>query len=381
MNRQQFFILFIISALPYAALLARPNMVGADSYYFMNGICHDKTLDTDPLPKIIFTLLPCHEIALKLLLFAIFFTCILFLAFTGELFFGSRGWLAGIFFFLQTQWIHQFMELENDVLAFPLLFFSIYCFCRGIVEKSTMWKINALFLLGIASFFWQGSVYYLVAYALTFPPALLVCVVLFPFLGLKFFGSLVPNLQAAENTPILGYFQNSNLILTFIRPLNELMPQMVYFLLLAFLRLKLAVHVVPFMALSMVATFIYLESKPFNKMAQLMHKIILVSVPIMVLISTWGVFVQYPDLKTFNAVDYAVQEAKGRTINNDWDLGYWIEWKGGTPLNWGGEGPAKPFTKGVVITSFGSDCELLKQFKSPSFDFFAFRDLNVYKCA
>jgi hypothetical protein len=354
-------------------------MAGADGYYFGNYVCGlTKDIETDVLAKAFFSILPCNEIVLKGLLFVIFFACLLILVAASELFNKKNGWLAGYFFFLQTQWIHPFMELENDVLAFPFLFLSIYLFCRGIVEKNQAWKVLALVSIIIAAGFWKGAIFYLVAYSLTFLPALLLFLAGLPRLFNEFFGYLVPKLVSSDVLPVLGFFQNYFLLIAFILPIPELFPAMVWFSLLSILNLKLAIHVVPFLAMSMVVTFNYLLKSP-KKEAAYLSKILLIIPILMVGIVFFGVFIQYPQAQTIEAIDYAIQEAKGTTINNDWDLGYWIEWRHGIPLYWGGEGPVKPFKGTIVLTSFGSDCELIAQYQNTTV-WGAFRDLNVYAC-
>jgi len=135
---------------------------------------------------------------------------------------------------------------------------------------------------------------------------------------------------------------------------------------------------VPFLAISLVFTWDFL-AKSEKKEAQYLSKLLLIVPILMVGIAFFGIFIQYPQNQTIEAIDYAILKAQGSTINNDWDLGYWIQWRGGTPLYWGGEGPVKPFKGSIVLTSFGSDCNLIAQY--PNTELWGkFRDLNVYQC-
>lgn len=385
MNRKQVALLFLASMIPTTFHILRPDLVGADSYYFLNHICGNTGIPftTEPLAAILFQFIPCDLILVKILLGFLLFLNTLFVSMTGELFNKKDGWLAGWFCFISIIWIKIPFEFENDVFAFPLLFLSIYFLFKGVLHSN---RENTLFGLGvlmISGLLWRGAVYYIPIFALYSGISLVILFAVIIMYGPAMLTHLLPAPEnALESTPFFGAIQNTLLFPAVLYYYPALIIPMFYFLILAAFEWKLSLHMIPFFAISL--------TKFYSKFPELKNEWLKAFAywlkfgpALILLIFSAGILIQFPHQSTFNAIDYAVEMSDGNVMWNDWDLGYWIEYRGGKPMFWGGMHPPKEIESGVVITSFGSDCQLLREFSTDKVletEIWSFRDLNVYMC-
>ncbi len=54
----------------------------------------------------------------------------------GELFNKKHGWTAGVLVFLSTAWLHFHVQVEDDLLGYPIVFLANYFFLRGLLAKA-----------------------------------------------------------------------------------------------------------------------------------------------------------------------------------------------------------------------------------------------------
>ena len=66
-----------------------------------------------------------------------------------------------------------------------------------------------------------------------------------------------------------------------------------------------------------------------------------------------------PKPSTLAFIDEAIILSPGETINNDWDLGYWIEYRGGKPSSKGGGLNEAPKAEGIAVSIYAIDCPII----------------------
>lgn len=147
-------------------------------------------------------------------------------------------------------------------------------------------------------------------------------------------------------------------------------PQTTIFLILLLFQQKFAWMITPLLSVGIV--MFYTNKKLDGIKWSAFVKSVLVSAVICCVVA-WSVAAleQPPHSHTWNAIDYALEQTDDNVLQNDWDLGYFIIHKGGTPIQYGG-GKQFDFGKGIGITKFDqNNCVTLKSFK----------DLNVVECS
>lgn len=321
MNKKYIILLFLaLTLVPLASLLLRPSMVGVDSYSFINAICKKEPIPkgTEPLSLLIFELLPCNLLALKLFTWVFYLFLIGILALLGYHFWGKNGLIVPLFAFLSLYWLAFNWELENDMLATPFLWLSIWLMLKNK-------KFEALILILLTGYFlWGGAWLFLILLGLSYLPALLVAIVV---IGINFHAiieAILPNAIVAENTIFGGMFTLFLLCIGWLgyyynKKLQPLQKQAFLFIPLAILNGKYAYQAIPFLALG----FAGMREKliPYWKLVTITAAIV------MFFIICYGMTQTFPKPGTLESVEYAVNLAKSenKQLLNDWDLGYYVE--------------------------------------------------------
>lgn len=334
MNKNCLILLFLALALiPLTSLLVRPSMIGVDSYAYINAICQKQPFpeNTEFLSKAIMQALPCDFLFLKVFTWALYLALIAIIALLGHHFFGKTGLIAPLFAFFSLYWLVLGWELENDLLATPLLWFSILLMVKNK-------KIEALLLILFTGYFiWGGAWIFLIILGLSFSPALIAAIIVLSIKFKNIIGTLLPNFITAENLLFGGII---NLLVLNIgwqgfrinKKLHPLLLQALFFIPIAILSGKYAYHAIPFLCLGVVGLF---------EKATTQWKIGIIAAGFtMLLIISSGLLTTFPKQGTLESVEFAIKSAKdeNKQLLNDWDLGYYVEfynydtnYKGGIP--------------------------------------------------
>ncbi len=349
LTKKQFLFLLLITAMPFFVYLARPDLIGADSYYFLQYVCgKQQEIITPPLFYFTLFFIPCNFYAIKLLLFLCCFVCVVFIALMGRLFDKKNGWKAGLLVFLSPLIVTELAKFENDQFAFPFLFASYYFFLKSTTQKNKREKILSQAIAGllalIACGFWGGGLYVLLLFGLYSILFFFIDWFVIFFFGKRLLSELIGLKGVAETMPLTGINYFFGLLPAFIGWIKA--PSVLKFFLLAtamiaLVNLKYSILALPFFALC----FFFF----WNGLNQKIKQIILQASFILAI--SWGVLLFFlpPTQTQWQAIDYAIQKSNGNTIQNDWGLGYWIEWHNGKPCC---KSSPQPFNcqKGLFLT-------------------------------
>lgn len=370
MNKKQFMVLFLLVACCSIFYALRPNIIGFDSYAYYSMTCGLHTVEDLTLATpILFKLIPCNFLAIKLILLGLFFTSVLAIAKIGELF-HSKGWLAGAFSFLSPLLIVEFANFENDQFAFPFLFWSIYFFFKAKMgQKKALNYAIALTLLGISALFWWGGIYYILAFALSDLVFFILAIPIVLIFGWKLLNTAIPYLTngqvfISEFAPgaAMGYWLF--LLVALFSALPIFIPQLAFFFLLGMLNLKFAIHAVPLLSVSVMLLF-------FKLRQELIQWVFLLLVGIGLGFYSWSLMTMPPTYDQVKLVDQAIFDSQetGLTLKNDWDYGYWVIWRGGKASAYGWRQP-QDYSQGIILTRENLDCQVLNKVN----------EMILYKC-
>lgn len=350
-----------------------------DSYYFLNYVCEKRgTINAPPLSKFILDLLPCEINTAKLLLFVLFFANTIIIAHLGKLFNRKYGWMAAILCFLSFVWIGDALKFEDDQFSYPILFLAAYFFLKGAIEKRKRYQALGLGLVFIGGLTWKGAILYLFGFGLSFWPATILSIISLVLVGNKVIGAIMPNLNVRENMPLVGLGLPMFLVIGYIdfllshkKILSVPIPLLLlaaYFSVITALSSKYVVQLIPLLAVLTMILLVWLGKK-VNKKGKKFLKISVAGLLGLIYISSLlAIPNQPPTAIQMQAVKDAV-DLNGY-VRNDWELGYWIEWQGGTPCAFGAPQQCG-FEEGVVLTEMNLDCPQLREYEN---------GLRIYSC-
>lgn len=397
MNKAQVLIIAIFAAIPFIAFLLFPNgLVGTDPFYFYAMSCNN--VEPNSTIQLIaggfFQIFPCDLTLFKSLFFILILLSSIVVAKTGELFNKDYGWLAGVLIFLSSQWTNQHMRIEDDVLAYPILFFANYLFIRGELEKSNTFRLMGVALvLFTGLFIWKGALLYLLAYSLFWLIPFIISLAILIYIGFGALNQFLPNIKVSENVVAIGLgflgFGHGLLIIG-LYALTRGLWLMIPFLAVGIINAKFAIHAAPFLAigamllvvdLKKIVRHINIESYIKNYFVTICMAIVFIQ---LIVLSVMILFT-FPHANQMEAVQDTIALAKENDINisNDWSYGYYFRYYNATPLNEGGGDynsyairPAIVLTEDTINQIEYSQCHLLKNY-GKGFNY----ELKVYKCS
>jgi len=360
MNKKQFLILFLISFIPFSFYFLRWDLQGHDSYYYANFVCKSDypVFQQDFVEEGLFSLMPCDFFLIKVILFVLFFVSVITIAKLGELFNERNGWKAGVFAVgLAPLLLWEFLKFENDQFAFPLLFIATYFFFKYKLtddRKPLYWCILFLFLGGLI---WKGAIFYLIAFALS---SIYLTVIAAFFIGM-FFQELIGVLFSFESLVYENAFLVGLvwlfLLLTGLYGIKKVFArQLIASILLLLVNAKFSTQSIPLLAVGVVN---YLEDKK-KGFADYFFYIAFV------LALVWGVLGFYlpPHPYEWNAIDYAL--SLDENVSNDWGMGYWIHFRGGSTDDFGHYSNFR-LDDAIVVSDENVNCVKLREFaKEPT---------------
>ncbi len=406
MNRNHLLLILLFSAIPIFFHFLTVVPVGTDSSFFYLFSCSNQniptTVDIPIFSRLFFEFLPCNLFLFKGISLIVLFLSSLIVAKTGELFDKKYGWTAGVLVFLSTAWIHFHLQVEDDILAYPILFLANYFFLRGQLYKNNSLKVLAVVLvLFVGIFIWKGALLYLVSYSFFFLIALIALVGSFLYIGFGAIKGLAGNTLISENLNVVNLFLSPNSgisqlsfghglgflgIYLYTRKIWLFLPFFVAML----INIKWTIHLAPFFGVGLMLLVVDANNYRIKKgivfkewWANNLFVEIFVGLSLFftVALSVMLLF-QVPYSAQIEAVEFAVQEANGETLSNDWSYGYWIFFFGGDTNTFGGGWPSytEDWSSRILLTENpegNSDCTLLRKWDKAGF---YGADIQVYNC-
>ena len=372
LSHKQILIIFLLATIPFAFYtIFRTDLVGYDSYAFLSQSCGQFEVNGTPLiADLLLKNMPCNIYAIKGTLFALFFASLLGIASLGTLFHKEKGYLAALFSFLAPTLFFHAIRLENDQFAYPILIWATYFYYKARLTKIKRYDLYALTLVVFAAEFWQGAIYFLLAFALTSIIFAIPAITAIAIYWKDIIGKTLPIATVNEAQPLIGLSHIFGLAFGFAMLPTMLYPQTMIFLVLLLLQQKFAWMIIPLLSVGIL--MFYTNPKLDKTKWIAFTKSVLISAAICCMVA-WSLAAseQTPHSHTWNAINYALEQSENNEIQNDWDLGYFIIYKDGVPSQYGG-GQQFDFTKGIAITKFDqNNCVTLKEFD----------DLNVVECS
>lgn len=365
MNRKQFIILFVISLIPfvfYSSLRHLP--LGSDTYAFINNNCSEVIQQTNVvsgmktfLSKTFFDLMPCSFPTIVFIEWLLFFLSVLILSFTGKLFDESFGWFYGVFLGLSMIGVTEFFKLEPISMAYPIIFLAFYFLLKYFVQQQLFFvpvenkrnKFVYLALILLGGLLWEGTIILFLASVFVFPWIALINFPLTVVLWNELSGGILIS-GVIESRMFVGIIYSMFLLpflmLSFLKFNKQLKLMTTFLFLLLTVSLKFSLLIIPF---SFLGISIALKHKRFGEIT----KYVLVTISISSLLMFGLMTPNYPpNQEHWNALKFAVKEADGNYIINDWSYGYWIHYLGGkTNYYAGGKNPKYNLEKGIIITN------------------------------
>ncbi len=395
---KQIIILVLLCAVPLTFNLIRPDLFGTDTYYFYAVACENVELRSVPIiSAYVFSIMPCSILVFKLISFGLLTLTVLSISFLGSMFSKRFGWLAGVFLFLNSLTILEFSRLEDDTFALPILFTAMYLFLLGAKESKSHFQLSALGLVLFSGLIWKGAFTYLIAFALTNTVALIAFILVMIFIVKNFIGAVMAfntNFEVAENLPIIGVAYQLFLLIGILGTKRFFVIQLAFFLFIAFINAKFAIHLAPLLALGMV----FVTEKLFKRIEQpvvVQRNSFLIKkyfVPIVLLYAFviagatgYLILNQFPSSAQTEAVNFAIEIAGDKNMLNDWSYGYYILAAGGNTGVYGGGWPiyysyTTKDSSPILLTEAPNvieQCKLLREWDRGGFDNATIR---VYNC-
>ena len=365
LRESPYLIFFLLLLIPFAALFLRPDFVGFDTYGYLAITCQNSNVSmASGMSFLAFKLLPCDFFAIKTLLFCLCFVSGAAVIKLATLFSPKNGWRASYLLFLSSALVLEFSKIENDQLAFPLLFVSTYLFFKAVKTGDRFAGLDSLMLVFVAAAFWEGAIFYLIGYTLNvWMLALLSIPAIIVFRG-KIVAAILRTALVAEDLPFqfhIHFLANFGLFGAILSPL--LLPQALFFFALGVASAKFWILSLPFL---IVGAVLLLERVDMPRLNEIVF--------IIAVFSAFGlaqsVWLNPPQPEHWQAIDYALEVGDGN-INNDWGLGYLVKWRGGETQSYMSPHQQQEFSEGqVVVSERDLNCSMLEEFGKA----------KVYKC-
>jgi len=184
MKKLDYFLLFLVAAVPFIIYMMNPMIVGADSYFYLNQICGiSPVVHTDFLFDFVLMIFDCNFIQIKFYLFLMWLGCLIAMAKIGELYDKERGVEAAFIMAGFTLVVLSFFPFENDTLGYLLFFISLYFLLNYNKTGNKTRLIYSIFFIGLSGLVWKGAIYWLLVYPLfsiIFIPVVLYILIFMP---------------------------------------------------------------------------------------------------------------------------------------------------------------------------------------------------------
>jgi hypothetical protein len=354
MNKKDYLIIFIITTIPFIAYLLNPQLVGADSYFYINQICEiTPQHEYNFLFATIIQFFPCNTIFLKLFMFTMWFGCLTYMAKIGELYDKERGILAPLIMAGMTLFILSFFNFENDLIGYLFFFASLFHLLKYDKQKSMIDLILSILLIIGSGLFWNGAVYWLVVFPLFWIGYIPIAAIMLFTNFERFFFFINANRGIAEHAMFISiiYWGMAVLFLYGIKKTDKKIA--LCFLILcipALFIVKLYVLCIPFIVL---IAFNAIRDLKIDK-TQLLYMLMAFAILNGALFGS-KTFDTFPTTKDVEVIKTAIDF--NEYTQNTFGVGYAIVHYGGIPSSFGGLGNNDYECSGYVIEHvFKTDC-------------------------
>ena len=145
MDRKHFFLLLIVTLIPFVGYFLNPLVAGFDSYAFVSQVCGNTVpgnLGSELFKSFLLPLFPCNFLVIKVVLFLAYFAAILGIAFWAEQAVGKeRGWkVAFVSATISPLLFFEALKFENDIFGWALSFIGLWLIFRFFNRKSKVYK-------------------------------------------------------------------------------------------------------------------------------------------------------------------------------------------------------------------------------------------------
>lgn len=363
LTANRFFWLFVLVFFASFSLWLRSSLFGFDSYATLSAIRFGwfDSLGGQPVANIVWNLLPDSLFVFNLIMFLSLYFSVVPIWLLIKHFYDERlAWLATFLLIsLSPIFLFGFGELENEVLAFPFIVWSIY-----LLLTKRYWLSVSFGAAGLL--FWKWVHY------LTF---------------FNFGGHHILEMRLFANVLSLWLLIPFLFVIPFIK--NKKIKCLGLICLGLWLwNAKLFILLLPFVGLAIAEVLALLEFGEFKLffLRFLQNNWNYVYILAFFCLIGWNVsfYLQLPSQNTWIMVDEAIKlsEDKNLPLYNDWSYGYWLWSKGIKTTNNGGTGNNRCFdkklecliTKGIYLVQTDLNCLLLKR------DVDWVRATNIYEC-
>lgn len=362
-ERFAFLLFFFLLLIPFTVYFLRPDFVGFDTYGFLLLTCNgNNAAGIEGVPFYLFSILPCNLLALKVILFGLAFAAGCAIIKLSMLFSEKNGWRASYLIFLSPLLVLEFLHLENDQFAFPLLFVSLYLFFKGLKNADRFASLDCFGLLVIAAFFWQGAIFYLIGYTLNVWAIGIVSIPIIFWFRKTILGVIIRTWQVHEDLPFRFHYIYAlfpGVAGVFLNPL--LLPQALFFLTLGTISAKFWILSLPFLVVGMV--LILEKAENSSKVGQYdLQKVFIVITVFCIIGISQSVWLNPPTINHVQAIEYAIEE-EGKEIGIDWGLGYLAIFHGADTNSYGSFLNQQEFAPGQAsVTEHDTNCAVLREF-------------------
>lgn len=366
LSSKKILAIFIVCLIPFIFFSLKPDMIGFDSYAYVNHVCLNQPIASNLGADFVFNLLPCNFLVFKALLFIVFFVCTLTLALIGEIFDSKKGWLVFLFAMASPLWFASLVQFENDFLAYPLLFIGMYFTFKGSYDKSlSKFKIAGYGLIGLAlicfaGLFWKGAIFYLLAVGLMWWYPLILFAIIAVWQWNEFIPAIATNWMVSENLPFIGVLFCAIMLLGYRKVPKDLLLPLFAITMLALVNSKFALLLIPLLIPGFVLSII--KEIKFDKVIRLLMIVLVVFIWLGAGIAVWF---STPNQDFWSALDYSQAKAVelGKPFKNEWSFGYWVKFKG-IDTNAFEYGNGLDCNASICLTQFElPNCELINSFK------------------
>jgi hypothetical protein len=384
---KHYYLFFIISVIIFCVYATtRETTVDADTPAFLMLSCQGSNpqLNTQPLTPLFFSLLPCNMLAFKLVACIILLACTLILAKTGELIDKKNGWLAGLFAYINMLWIPDLLKLEEQSLAYPLMFASSYFLIKYIFseEKHSMLNKNLLAsaaLLGCTALFWRGAYIYiflLASYWIIAAIASIPAFILKAEWWINYFTQGLAAHPIQENLWGFGVFHQWLLLLGTLCSCRKLFPAIAFTLIITFFSQKYTLYAVPFLACGLLIWVGDNEEIRLGKglfYPRIMVAAVAIGLIAFTLINLANLYPTNNEVAAFKETAFL---AGGGGVVNDWGDGWWLKYYGIDTNYFGGASyPDYNNWRGLALTREDTNCSKIRDWNLSHW-----QKINLYKC-
>ena len=363
MNRKHIAIIFILT-LPFLFWnLMRPDIVGADSYFFLNLACNSGGSGLNYL----FSFLPCDIIAIKLMLFGVAFLTALSFGYLGRLFDKENGWMLGFMFWLNPWFIEFLSRFENDVFAFPFFILSIYFLFSAVKTGKQNHFILSIALAIFAGCLWKAIWLWLIVPALFLGWLGLVAICAVVFVNWNFIFSQAFGLNTVAENKSFGFIGLNGLSLFGVFGLTReplAFMSLVVFTAMAMIKMQLWIMAAPFYVLGLLLLIKKYSNYPAFKSSLISVAVVFALFGGLILLG------EFPQQEYHDAIEYALSISEDNKIQNDWDIGHIVKWHGGITDSHSSPYEQQEFGSGIIVTTKELSCNIVQDF----------RHVHVYRC-